>query len=117
MNICRCFLLTSFASQRKLYFTPKLILWEHTGSLSIQESGDTVVKIHKIERATKLARVKVEFIEHEADYMKLQILQEYGGSILDFDVIVINGTWWREKQKISVCILSVEDHSFDQYLG
>ena len=51
---------------------------------SIQVCSGTVVEIHKIERVPKLAGVKVESIEHEADYTKLRILQEYGGSIFDF---------------------------------
>ena len=83
----------------------------------IQVWSDTVVEIHKIERVPKLAGVKVRHISHEADYMKVRILQEYGGSIFDFDVIVINGTRWRNNQKISACILSVESNSHHVNLG
>ena len=53
----------------------------------IQEWSDIMVEIHKIERVPKLAGVKVKYISHEADYMKLRMLKEYGGSIFDFDVI------------------------------
>ena len=74
-------------------------------------------EIHKIERVPKLAGVKVKYIEHEADYTKLRILQEYGGSIFDFDVIMINGTRWRKEQKISSCILSVEGNSDQINIG
>ena len=49
--------------------------------------------------------------------MKLRILKEYGRSIFDFDVIMINGTRWREKQKISACILSVENNNDGVNLG
>ena len=49
--------------------------------------------------------------------MKLQILQEYGGSIFDFDVIVINGTRWRKNQRISACILSVQGDSGQVNIG
>ena len=68
-------------------------------------------EIHKFERVPKFAGVTVESIQHEADYTKLRIIQEYGGSIFDFDVIMINGTRWRKEQKISACILSVEGNS------
>ena len=78
---------------------------------STQEWNDIVVEIHKIERVPKLAGVPVNAIEHEADYRKLRILQEYGGSIFDFDVIMINGTRWRKEQKISACIVSVQGNS------
>ena len=61
--------------------------------------------------------MKVKYIEHEADYMKLQILQRYGGSIFDFDVIMINGTRWRKNQKISACILSIEGNSRKVNIG
>ena len=84
---------------------------------STQEWNETVVEIHKIERVPKLAGVKVKYIQHEADYMKLRILQEYGGSIFDFDVIMVNGTRWRKEQKISACILSVEGNSSQVNIG
>ena len=84
---------------------------------SIQEWSDTVVEIHKIERVPKLAGVKVKHVEHEADYLKLRILQEYGGSIFDFDVIMINWTRWRKEQKISACILSIADNGRKVNIG
>ncbi len=76
-----------------------------------------MVEINKIERVPKLAGVKVKYIEHEVDYTKLRILQEYGGSIFDFDVIMINGTTWRKEQKIYSCILSVEGNSGQVNIG
>ena len=106
----------SMLSSYKFLKPEKIILHTNTDIVgaywkSIQEWSDTMVEIHKIERVPKIAGVKVKFIEHEADYTKLRILQEYGGSIFDFDVIVINGTRWRKNQKISSCILSVELNS------
>ena len=78
---------------------------------STQEWSDIVIEIHKLERVPKLAGVTINYIQHEADYTKLRILQEYGGSIFDFDVIMINGTRWRKEQKISACIVSVQGNS------
>ena len=106
----------SMLSCYKFLKPEKIILHTNTDIVgpyweSIQEWNDIVVEIHKIERVPKLAGVKVKYIEHEADYTKLQILQEYGGPIFDFDVIMINGTRWRKNQKISACILSIEDNS------
>ena len=58
--------------------------------------------------------MKVESIEHETGYMKLWILQEYGGSI-DFDVIVSDCDQWNmveeKNRKLSLCILFVEDNN------
>ena len=112
----------SMLSSYKFLKPDKIVLHTNTDIVgaywkSIQEWSDIVVEIHKIERVPKLAGVKVKHIEHEADYMKLLILQEYGGSIFDFDVIMINGTRWRKNQKISACILSIEDNSCKVNIG
>ena len=85
----------SMLSSYKFLKPEKIIMHTNTDVVgaywkSIQEWTDIVVEIHKIERVPKLAGVTVESIEHEADYTKLRILQKYGGSIFDFDVIVIN---------------------------
>ena len=106
----------SMLSAYKFLKPEKIILHTNTDVVgaywkSIQEWSDTVVEIHKIERVPKLAGVKVTYISHEADYIKLRILEEYGGSIFDFDVIVINGTRWRKNQKISDCVLSIQGNS------
>ena len=112
----------SMLSVYKFLKPEKIILHTNTDVvgaywMSIQEWSDIVVEIHKIERVPKLAGVKVKYISHEADYMKLRILKEYGGSIFDFDVIMINGTRWRKQQKISACILSVENNNDRVNLG
>ena len=112
----------SMLSCYKFLKPEKIILHTNTDIVgpywkSIQEWSAIMVEIHKIERVPTLAGVKVKHIEHEADYTKLQILQKYGGSIFDFDVIMINGTRWRKNQKTSTCILSIEGNSRKVSIG
>ena len=112
----------SILSSYKFIKPEKIILHTNTGVVGaywkfIQEWSDIVVEIHIIARVPKLAGVTVKYIEHEADYTKLRILQEYVESIFDFDVIMINGTRWRKEQKISSCILSVQGNSDQVNIG
>lgn len=47
-------------------------------------------------------------VEHKADYIKLNMIYEYGGTALDFDVIMVNGTRWKYLESKSECVLVEE---------
>ncbi|GAU97317.1 hypothetical protein RvY_08636 [Ramazzottius varieornatus] len=48
-------------------------------------------------------------IAHEADIYKLKAVEEYGGIVLDFDVLVINGSSLRNSLRSSECVICYED--------
>jgi hypothetical protein len=69
---------------------------------------NVLIEVHKIPRANKIGGKHVTYIQHEADYIKLSALHKHGGLVLDFDVIVVNGTRLKEEQRLSECVLSDE---------
>ena len=108
----------SMLSVYKFLKPEKIILHTNTDIVgaywkSMQEWKDSTVEINKVKRVPKLANVEVKYIEHEADYTKIKILCKYGGSIFDFDVIMVNGTKWKQNQKISECVLSLERNNLN----
>ena len=73
-----------------------------------QKWAETSVEVNKVPRMHTLGGKHVHWVQHEADYIKLKQLHEYGGVTSDFDVLVVNGTKLREQQRVSECVLSLE---------
>ena len=61
------------------------------------------VEVNKIPRVHLIGGRRPRYIEHEADYVKLNALHRHGGVTLDFDVIIVNGT---QEQRLSECVLA-----------
>lgn len=72
----------------------------------IKEWKHTSAEVIKVKRVTHIGGKEVQFIANQADYIKLQGLLKFGGVMSDFDVIVINGTRYKQMQRISECVLS-----------
>lgn len=74
----------------------------------IVQKWNTSVVINKVERVVKLGKrtVPSSLITHHADFIKIRGLLEFGGTISDFDVIIVNGTRWKKMQKMAECVLS-----------
>lgn len=62
--------------------------------------------MNKIPHVHLVGGRRPRYIEHEADYVKLNALHRHGGVTLDFDVIIVNGT---QEQRLSECVLAEED--------
>ena len=74
-----------------------------------QRWENTTVQMNKVSRFGKIGnRRKGMPISHQADYVKLSGLLEFGGVVSDFDVIIVNGTKLKQMQSISECVLSRE---------
>ncbi|GAU97316.1 hypothetical protein RvY_08635 [Ramazzottius varieornatus] len=58
----------------------------------------------------------VRQISHEADIRKLKAVEEYGGIVLDFDVLIINGSSLRYSLRSSECLICYEDQYFLEIL-
>ncbi|GAV03066.1 hypothetical protein RvY_13548 [Ramazzottius varieornatus] len=50
----------------------------------------------------------ISYIAHEADIRKLRALEEYGGIVLDFDVVILNGSTVRALWTITPCFICWE---------
>jgi hypothetical protein len=74
----------------------------------VQKWVGTTVEVNHVKRVTQLNGKHVRYIEHAADYIKVSQLLEYGGLVMDFDVIIINGTRLKEEQRKSECVLAEE---------
>ncbi len=75
----------------------------------VQKWTKTSVKVNKVKRFNHIGNNRNEMvIEHQADFLKLCGLLEFGGLVSDFDVIVVNGTRLKHMQRISECVLSQE---------
>lgn len=71
---------------------------------------NTTIVINRVDRVVKLGTREVpqSLITHQADFVKLKGLLEFGGTISDFDVIIVNGPKWKQMQKSAECVLSRE---------
>ncbi len=72
----------------------------------IQTWTNTFVEAHIIPPVTHFGNNRVKYIQHVADYVKLQALVEFGGLMSDFDLIVINASRLHAMQRLSECVLS-----------
>ena len=72
---------------------------------------NTSFVVNKVQRVKKLGSkvVPAYRITHQADFVKVRGLYEFGGIISDFDVIIVNGTKLKEWQKKAECVLSLEE--------
>ena len=68
----------------------------------------TSVEVNHVKRVTQLNGKHVSWIQIAADYVKVSQLLEHGGLVMDFDVIIINGTRLKEEQRKSECVLAQE---------
>lgn len=74
----------------------------------VQEWVGTTVEVNHVKRVTQLNGKHVSWIQIAADYIKVSQLLEHGGLVMDFDVIIINGTRLKEEQRRSECVLAQE---------
>ena len=79
----------------------------------VQKWLGTSVTVNKVSRVTSLNGKHVNWIENAADYVKVSQLLEHGGLVMDFDVIVINGTRFKEEQRRSECVIAQEGHTLN----
>lgn len=96
------------------FLQPERIIF-HTNTDMVGKYWDQIkswrnvqVEVKKIPRVRSIGGRNVGYIQHEADYVKLRALYNYGGVTLDFDVVIVNGTKLKQEQKISECVLSEE---------
>ncbi|OWA51046.1 hypothetical protein BV898_15548 [Hypsibius exemplaris] len=68
----------------------------------------TTIKIIPVHRRFRLNGKRIHHTHHEADVIRLENLQKYGGLALDFDVIVINGAKLRALLREHACIICDE---------
>ena len=71
----------------------------------IKSLKDVQVEVNVIPRVYKIGGKNTIYVQHQADYVKLKMVHRYGGTALDFDVIMINGTRWKHLQNRSECVL------------
>jgi len=69
----------------------------------------THVRLMTHKRLGSIGGKSVKYIAHEADYIRLQALRDIGGLIMDFDVVIVNGTKFKAMQKRSECVISKEE--------
>lgn len=69
---------------------------------------NTSVQVNKIRQVSRLNGKGVSYIQHQADFIKVRGLLEFGGVTSDFDVIIVNGTKLKSMQRMSECVLSRE---------
>ena len=74
----------------------------------VQKWTGTSVAVNTVKRVTQLNGKHVSWIQIAADYVKVSQLFKHGGVVMDFDVIIINGTRLKEEQRKSECVLAQE---------
>ena len=76
-----------------------------------QTWSNTTVKVNYVVNITHFGRTQLRYIEHMADYTRLNQVLKHGGLAIDFDVIMINGPKLQKLQTISECVLAREGGS------
>ena len=61
-----------------------------------------------ISRISNFSDRSVTYIEHEADFHKIDAVLTHGGIFLDFDVLLINSTTLSQLQEGSECVMNVD---------
>ena len=69
----------------------------------------TTVKLIPSSRKFTMNGRRILYIQHEADIRRLEVVAEFGGLALDFDVYVINGTELRSLLGRYPCVVCRED--------
>lgn len=102
----------SMMSAYKFLKPEKMIIHTYTSLTGkyweLMQKWNVEMVVNKVQRVSRLGGRPVGYISHQADYIKLRGLLEYGGLASDFDVLVVNGTKLKEMQRISECVLSRE---------
>ncbi len=104
---------TSVLSVYKFLQPKKIMFHTYTGFTGtywdkIQEMKNVEMKVNRIDKIDTIGGKHVFWIQHVADYVKLSNIYKYGGTALDFDVIIINGTRLKHEQSLSECVLAQE---------
>ena len=55
-----------------------------------QSWTNLTIEMNKIPSIEYIGGKEVRYIQHEADYVKLKALYNYGGVTLDFDVVIVS---------------------------
>lgn len=76
----------------------------------LMQKWNTSIVLNRVTRVEKLGSrtVPSSLITHQADFVKVRGLLIFGGTISDFDVIIIDGQKWKQMQKSAECVLSQE---------
>ena len=95
------------------FLQPSEIIVHTYGEISgkywdLAQKWNTTVRANKVARVSTLSGRRVSYVQHQADFIKVRSLLEFGGVTSDFDVIVVNGTKMKHMQNISECVLSQE---------
>ncbi len=107
---------TSVLSVYKFMQPKKIMFHTYTGFTGtywdkIQEMKNVEIEVNRIDKIDTIGGKYVVWVQHVADYVKLSSVYKYGGTALDFDVIIINGTRLKHEQSLSECVLA-EEHEF-----
>ena len=104
----------SMMSAYKLLRPERIIIHSYTNITGtywdrVRNWSNVSVELNVIKRVKIIGGKKVKYLSHQADFIKLQALLQFGGVISDFDVIILNGSKIKHLQRLSQCVLS------DQY--
>ena len=69
-----------------------------------------MIKLVPVARNFMMNGSRIGRIEHEADIVKFQAVEEHGGLVLDFDVFIVNGEGIREWMTENPCVICHEGH-------
>ena len=70
--------------------------------------NNVFMRFNSVSKPRKIGNRHVPNLYHAANYLKLEILINYGGIVSDFDVIILNGKQLRKQQRRAECLLSCE---------
>ena len=99
------------------FLKPKRIMFHVYTSISgkywdkVKQLKDVEVVVNRVTKVTQIGGKQASWIQHHADFVKLNSVYKHGGVALDFDVILINGTRLKREQSLSECVLA-EEHEF-----
>jgi len=99
------------------FLQPKRIMFHIYTSISgkywdkVNALKDVEIVANKVPPVTLIGGKRARWIQHHADFVKLNMVYKHGGVALDFDVIIINGTRLKREQSLSECVLA-EEHEF-----
>ena len=104
----------SMMSVHKLLRPERILIHSYTSITGtywdlVQKWRDVSVEVNRIKHVEVIDGKEVNYLSHQADYIKLQALLEFGGVISDFDVVILKGDKIKFLQGKSECILSEEN--------
>lgn len=84
---------------------------EPVGEFWTKLKKKTNIRTEVVNISRKIGTKPAAGVEHAADYYKLKhILLKHGGIVMDFDIVILNGTRLREMQRASECYLGCEQY-------